>query len=129
MNYTRRKCQMILMKVVSGETRLEDFVPRYLNQAIQFTGDDMGSDRAMMLALLYIVITIMAFVFGITVSNTISREANVIGTLRASGYTRGELIRHYMAMPILVTVIGAVIGNLLGYTVFKGICVNMYYGS
>ncbi len=34
-----------------------------------------------------------------------------------------------MAMPILVTVIGAVIGNLLGYTVFKGICVNMYYGS
>ncbi|UWP59353.1 ABC transporter permease [Ruminococcus gauvreauii] len=118
-----------LMKVVSGETRLEDFVPRYLNQAIQFTGDDMGSDRAMMLALLYIVITIMAFVFGITVSNTISREANVIGTLRASGYTRGELIRHYMAMPILVTVIGAVIGNLLGYTVFKGICVNMYYGS
>ncbi len=78
------------MKVVSGETRLEDFVPRYLNQAIQFTGDDMGSDRAMMLALLYIVITIMAFVFGITVSNTISREANVIGTLRASGYTRAS---------------------------------------
>ena len=26
---------------------LEAFVPRYLNQAITFTGDDMGSDRLM----------------------------------------------------------------------------------
>ncbi|MFR0987054.1 MAG: FtsX-like permease family protein [Frisingicoccus sp.] len=100
-----------------------------MNQAIQFTGEDMGSDRAMMVALLYIVIVIMAFVFGITISNTINKEANVIGTLRASGYTRNELIRHYMAMPLLVTLAGAVVGNILGYTVFKDVCVSMYYGS
>lgn len=118
-----------LMEDISGEVQLEDFVPRYLNQAIQFTGEDMGSDRAMMIVLLYIIIVIMAFVFGITVSNTITKEANVIGTLRASGYTRGELIRHYMAVPILVTLAGAVLGNILGYTIFKDVCVAMYYGS
>lgn len=118
-----------LMKQISSEASLEDFVPCYLNQAIQFTGEDMGSDRAMMVALLYIVIVIMAFVFGITISNTINKEANVIGTLRASGYTRNELIRHYMAMPLLVTLAGAVVGNILGYTVFKDVCVSMYYGS
>lgn len=118
-----------LMKRISSEASLEAFVPCYLNQAIQFTGEDMGSDRAMMVALLYIVIVIMAFVFGITISNTINKEANVIGTLRASGYTRGELIRHYMAMPLLVTAVGAVVGNILGYTVFKDVCVSMYYGS
>ena len=118
-----------LMKVISSEASLEDYVPRYLNQAIQFTGEDMGGDRAMMVALLYIVIAIMAFVFGITTSNTINKEANVIGTLRASGYTCNELIRHYMAMPLLVTLVGAVAGNILGYTVFKNVCVSMYYGS
>ena len=48
--------------------------------------------------LLYIIIVIMAFVFGITTSNTIAKEAGVIGTLRASGYTRGELVRHYMTL-------------------------------
>ena len=117
------------MKQISGEASLEAFIPCYLNQAIQFTGDDMGSDRAMIAALLYIVIVIMAFVFGITISNTINKEANVIGTLRASGYTQGELIRHYMAMPLLVTAAGAVAGNILGYTVFKDVCVSMYYGS
>ena len=42
---------------------LEAFVPRYLNQAITFTGDDMGGDKAMMIMLLYIIMVIMAFVF------------------------------------------------------------------
>lgn len=108
-----------LMKKINQTVILEDFVPQYLNQAIQFTGEDMGSDRSMMITLLYIVIAIMAFVFGVTISNTITKEANVIGTLRASGYTKGELVRHYMAMPIFVTLLGAVIGNLLGYTILK----------
>ena len=118
-----------LMKDMGKVVTLESFVPRYQNQAIKFTGDDMGSDKAMMIVLLYIVIVIMAFVFGITTSNTITKEAAVIGTLRASGYTRGELIRHYMTLPVLVTLMGAVVGNILGYTVFKGVCAGMYYGS
>ena len=118
-----------LMKQVAGIVSLESFVPRYANQAIQFTGDDMGSDETMMIVLLYIVTAILAFVFGITTNNTIAKEANVIGTLRASGYTKGELIRHYLAMPMFVTIAGAVIGNILGYTVFESVCAGMYYGS
>ena len=118
-----------LMKDLNGEVALQSFIPQYQNQAIHFTGDDMGGDRTMMIALLYIVIAILAFVFGITISNTISKEASVIGTLRASGYTKNELIRHYMAMPVIVTAISAVIGNILGYTVLKKVCAGMYYGS
>ena len=118
-----------LMQVINEEVSLEEYVPRYLNQAINFTGEDMGSDKAMMIALLYIIIAIMAFVFSITTSNTIHKEANVIGTLRASGYTKKELIIHYMTMPMLVTLFSAVIGNILGYTVLKNVCAGMYYGS
>ena len=118
-----------LMKNLNGEVALQSFIPQYQNQAIHFTGDDMGGDRTMIIALLYIVIAILAFVFGITISNTISKEASVIGTLRASGYTKNELIRHYMAMPVLVTAISAVVGNILGYTALKKVCAGMYYGS
>lgn len=117
------------MESLGKEVSLDSFVPRYQNQAIIFTGDDMGSDKAMIIVLLYIVIVIMAFVFGITISNTIRREAGVIGTLRASGYTKSELIRHYMALPIIITLVGALIGNILGYTVMKNVCASMYYGS
>lgn len=117
------------MKVISNNAILTNYIPGYLNQAIHFTGDDIGSDRAMMIVLLYVVIVIMAFVFAVTTNNTIFKEANVIGTLRASGYTRGELLAHYILLPIIVTIIGALVGNILGYTVFKNIFVNAYYES
>ena len=51
------------MKVISNNAILTSYIPGYLNQAIHFTGDDMGSDKAMMIVLLYVVIAIMAFVF------------------------------------------------------------------
>ena len=124
-----KKVSEDLVEDIGKVVTLEAFVPRYLNQAIMFTGDDMGGDRAMVITLLYIVIVIMAFVFGITISNTIRKEAGVIGTLCASGYTRRELILHYMMLPVLVTLVGALIGNILGYTVFKRVCADMYYGS
>ena len=118
-----------LVKELSKEVKLETYVPRYANQAICFTGEDMGSDRAMMELLLYIMMVIIAFVFGVTISNTISQEAPVIGTLRAMGFTKGELVRHYMAMPLIVTLLSALIGNILGYTVLKDVCAAMYYNS
>lgn len=118
-----------VMQTVNREAALESFIPRYLNQAINFTGEDMGGDRAMMIMLLYIIIAIMAFVFTVTIGNTITREASVIGTLLASGYTKNELVRHYMACPVLVCFLSAVVGNILGYTVLKDVCAGMYYGS
>lgn len=89
----------------------------------------MGGDKAMFILFDYIVIVILAFVFAITTSNTIAKEAGVIGTLRASGYTKGELLRHYMVNPVLVTLIAAVIGNILGYTALVDMMASMYYNS
>ena len=128
-NIEEKEMSVDLMSDINSTIVLDSYTPRYLNQAINFTGEDMGSDRGMMIVLLYMVIVIMAFVFSVIISNTISKEANVIGTLRASGYTRSELVRHYMMVPIFVTLIGAGIGNILGYTVLKDVCAGMYYGS
>ena len=108
---------------------INDYSPRYANPAINFAADDMGSDEAMGGVLLDILIVIIAFIFAVTISNTIAKESRAIGTLRASGFTRGELVRHYLAMPVIVTLIAAVIGNILGYSVFKYVVVSMYYNS
>lgn len=118
-----------LLKKLASEVSLLEYIPRYQNQAIQFTGSDMGSDRGMVLVLLYMMIAIMAFVFGITTENTIVKESNVIGTLRASGYTKKELLIHYLTPPMLVSAIAAIVGNIFGYTVFRNVCAGMYYGS
>lgn len=115
--------------ILSENAVITDFVARQDNNAINFTGDDMGGDRVMIQRLLYIVIAVLAFAFAVTTRNTIEKEASVIGTLRASGYTRAELLRHYIALPIIVTIAAALAGNVLGYTVMKNIVVNMYYHS
>ena len=128
-NRTEQDVTENLMKFINSRASLKKFIPQFQNQAIIFTGDDLGSDKVMVIVLLYIIIVIMAFVFAVTTSNTISKEANVIGTLRASGYTKSELIRHYMTMPVIVTLISAVVGNILGYTYFKEVTVLLYYNS
>ncbi len=119
----------LLTQTVVYENELKDFLPAYANQAIHFAGDDMGSDLAIGGVLLDILTLIIAFIFAVTISNTVTRESKTIGTLRASGYTKGELIRHYMTMPVIVTLISAAVGNILGYTVFKDVVVSMYYNS
>lgn len=124
-----RELAEALLKELVKTVHLEDYIPRYLNQAIVFTGDDMGSDSVEMAVFLYLVILIIAFVFAVTISNTIAKEAGVIGTLRASGYTRHELIVHYMTLPVLVTLFSALVGNILGYTVMKQVNADLYYGS
>ncbi len=106
---------------------ITDYVPGYANNAIIFTGEDMGSDATMFLIFCYIVVAILAFVFAVTTSNTITKEAGVIGTLRATGYSRGALVAHYLTLPVIVTVLAAIIGNILGYTVFKDYFVSIYY--
>ena len=118
-----------LMKQINSEFPLSSFTPRYLNQAIRFTGEDMGSDRGMMEILMYMIIAVLAFVFAVTTASTIRKEMSVIGTLLASGYTRKELIIHYLTMPLIVTFVSCIVGNILGYTVMEDVCADLYYGS
>lgn len=118
-----------IQDILTESGLLTDYVLQRDNQAINFTGEDMGGDMVMVMVLLYIVMAIIAFVFGITTRNTIEQEAGAIGTLRASGYTKQEMVRHYFVLPALITFIAAVIGNILGYTVMKFYVASMYYGS
>ena len=119
----------LITQAAFADNEIEDYVPEYANQAIQFAPEDFGSDKAMGGVLLNVLIIVLAFIFAITESNTIAREAPVIGTLRASGYTRRELTVNYMMAPLIVTIAGAVMGNILGYSYFKKVVVAMYYNS
>ena len=121
--------ETLLTHAVVGDNEIEEYIPRYANSAINFATDDIGSDKAMGGVLLDILTVIIAFIFAVTISNTITKEAQVIGTLRASGYSKKELIGHYISVPVIVTFISAGIGNILGYTLLKNVVVSMYYNS
>ncbi len=57
------------------------------------------------------------------------QKASVIGTLRASGYTRKRTLFHYISMPVIVTVVASVLETCWATPPFKDLWPGMYYGS
>lgn len=108
---------------------LENLLTAQMNQAISFLPNDMGSDIPMVQTLLYIILMILAFIFVVISQTMIEEQASVIGTLLASGYTRRELLQHYMMLPTILIIVSAGIGNLIGYTLFPNLFTDMYYSN
>lgn len=108
---------------------LENLLTAQMNQAISFLPNDMGSDIPMVQTLLYIILMILAFVFVVISQTMIEEQASVIGTQLASGYTRRELLQHYMMLPTILIIVSAGIGNLIGYTLFPNLFTDMYYSN
>lgn len=128
-DYAENYLKTLITQALVYDNEIEDFLPEYLRQTSNFALSDIEGDAAGTGILCYILIAVIAFIFAITISNTIDKEASVIGTLRASGYSRSELLVHYMSMPVAVTILGAIVGNVLGYTLFKDVAVNLYFNS
>lgn len=116
-----------LRELINDNATLDSFTARADNQAINFVLEDAEGDSASMYIFLYIMIILMAFIFGINIKNTINSESTAIGTLKALGYSDKELLRHYMFMPTLISIISAILGNILGYTVLEDTFKQVYY--
>ncbi|MCL1964955.1 MAG: ABC transporter permease [Firmicutes bacterium] len=101
----------IRSQLVTNGVPLTSFVTADENQAIAFVYGDFGSDVPMMKGFLFVMIAILAFIFAIIIDHTIASDAGAIGALSATGMRRGELIRHYLTLPLIVTLMSAVIGG------------------
>ncbi len=96
---------------------VEDLVDWDSNKAATYADDDIQGDQGAYVTMSFLLVLISAFVFVVLTDAAIEQESTVIGTLLASGYRKGEIMRHYLAAPLVVGILGAVVGNVLGYTV------------
>ena len=78
--------------LVEDDAELVTLLDREQNRGINYASDDMQSDSKMYLALGYILVSIMAFIFIILTGATIEKESSVIGTLLASGWRKSEIV-------------------------------------
>ncbi len=119
-----------MIEVLDDEDELvTDFVDYASNQAIGYALDDTQGDQMMWTILLVMLIVIMAFVFVVLTDATIEEESAVIGTLLASGWRKRELVAHYMTLPAIIGCSGALVGNVIGYTLLVLPMKNLYYNS
>ena len=101
----------IRRELIENGVPLTSFLTADENQAITFVYDDFGSDVPMMKGFLFVMMAILAFIFAVIIDHTITSEAGAIGALSATGMRRSELVRHYLALPLCVTLISAIIGS------------------
>ena len=123
------KAEEMMKYLYSTGNSVNSFLTADTNQSIFFLPTDIGTDAPTITAFVYILVGMIAFVFAILTNSSIEKEAVIIGTLRASGYTKGEIVWHYLQPTLIIAILGSILGNLLGYTAMVGTFSSFYYKS
>lgn len=86
------------------------------------------TDRVASLAQVFpVVFFLVAALISLTsMSRMVEEERVEIGTLKALGYNKRQISRKYLIYAILATVIGGIIGLIIGFNFLPGIIANMY---
>lgn len=74
----------------------------------------LDSDKSTAVMLGAVIILIIAFLFFTVTKSTIAKECSAIGTLYAQGFLEKEIRRYYIKLPLLLTLVGTIIGYILG---------------
>lgn len=73
----------------------------------------LGKQAALVVGV--ILLMLLVYMLAIFAGGTIEKERAIIGTLYALGYSKKEILSHYMKIPIFITLFGSVVGTLCGF--------------
>ncbi len=93
---------------------LTEFVKAEDNPRIGASADDQIINLYCGLAAGVIIMILFTYVISVFVIHGIERESSVIGALYALGVKRRDLLRHYLLLPVLVTLAAGIIGTAVG---------------
>ena len=125
---TKEKNKEVVNSANISKTVLEQ-LPKKDNNAISYLIDDMGGDRPMVIVMLCLMVTLIGYIFALSIVSKIQEESEIIGILLANGYKKSELVINYIANSVIITFLAAVLGNIFGYTVFTNSFKSVYYKS
>ena len=101
----------------SGEVdKLTDFITAADNPRIKAASDDVLININVGLFAGLVVLVLFSYVISVFVVHTIDTESAVIGALYALGVKRRELIGSYVLLPVLICLVGGMIGTAIGYS-------------
>lgn len=104
-----------LKNIISKNSSLTFFIESKDNQRITSYIEDNIINKNMGVAIGIVLVTMIAFIISTSVINTIDKESPIIGTFYSLGYTKIELLVHFMILPVILTSAGAILGTILGF--------------
>lgn len=96
-------------------TNLTYFLKAENNSRITSCKDDIQINKVAAIVAGCIVFVLIAYMLAVFSIHNVEKESAMIGTLYSMGYTKKELLRHYMILPIIVTGFSSIAGTIMGF--------------
>lgn len=94
---------------------LSSFNEAQYNPRIHGAIDDSRIGKQVALVVGVFLVILLVYMLAVFASGTVEKERSVIGTLYALGYSKKEILSHYMKTPTRIAAIGAAIGTAVGF--------------
>jgi putative ABC transport system permease protein len=104
---------------------LSEWLDAKSNKRISMPWANISSMQSMSLPVSTAFFLLGCLVVGVMITRMVKADGVVIGTLYAQGYRRGELTRHYLAVPVLLAAAGGLAGALLALPFVKPVVDSM----
>lgn len=110
---------------------LTQFMEKENNPRIGASVDDVLINRSTGIVAGIIVMILFTYVISVFVIQGIERESSVIGALYALGVRKKHLVRHYLMLPVALTLLAGITGTMLGFspigTQYQNMDTAVYY--
>ncbi|MBP1757062.1 MAG: permease, partial [Firmicutes bacterium] len=100
--------------IVKDGNNILSWMNASMNPRISFVTAKQSGISKVSTALPIAILLLTCILAGIVMWRTVKRESAIIGTLYALGYRKREIQNHYLRYPIIIAVIGGVLGTILG---------------
>lgn len=80
----------------------------------RFVSDEIRQNRVAALIVPVIFLGVAAYLLSLTLGRLVNLQREQLGTLKAFGFTSGEMLRHVLTMSLMPTVAGIVVGTGVG---------------
>ncbi|WP_367568732.1 FtsX-like permease family protein [Lacrimispora sp.] len=94
--------------------QVSDWIDAENNKRIRMPWATITGAKTMAVPLPVAMFFLCCLIVGVIIWRTVKADSVIIGTLYAQGYRRRELVRHYLAIPLLLAAAGGMTGVFLG---------------
>ncbi|MEL7565625.1 MAG: ABC transporter permease [Dehalobacterium sp.] len=108
---------------------LSEWLDAENNKRVSMPWANISSMKSMSFPVSTAFFLLSCLIVGVIIMRIVKSDGVVIGTLYAQGYRRRKLIRHYMAIPVLLSAAGGLAGTLLALPCVRPVVDSMliYY--
>lgn len=103
-----------LKSALEKSNTIFQWVDKEDNMRISFINGDMSGIRPLGTALPLAILLVTCALTAVVLGRLLRREYTQIGVLRAIGYRRREILRHYLNYPLLIAAAGSAAGTIAG---------------